>query len=561
MKAIMLFILRIRDNNELIIYQEIPLKIDRSVNIVDVKIYIYYMFLKVIDWCDHAIFSGDADSAFYLEKDNLDDNYFMTRYHLHLSASLTDDDMPLWIGEVKILRKGQEGDEKFQLRHGRLDYLDFTFCSLGQSLDYYNRLARLDKELRYNILSALRDIVIFPEMKDGFEDEEGLEASLYNFLEPEDDLFSLAPAMISGDYSNVIDSDVEFKFQMNKMKVPVKFSFNVPDHKYGDPEEQQARIHVITGNEDSGKDKFLSKLAKIAYAANYDRELLKNEGTLDPLNIGFARIVCLSYSPAIVFRVPALYVHEKEQIVLEIQKGVGRFIYCGNHELAKELDESLKSLTIDEDGRVWDHDAPPDEHTHFKTNEELTAEFIKAMEAIEQDLEKQDLLDDMFGFMKEVPGLQFITNVEFPRLRDEELQEFFQHLAGESQILLHATLHLILGVSPRSLVLFNAPETYLRPTLVGFLLRFTSHLLERQSATMIVATESTEILRETKSRNVTIFRKTGDAIEHSVPEIETYGETTEAITQYLNEIQQKNNSGSDTSHTDPETLKNFLHDS
>ena len=517
------------------------------------------MFLKVVEWCDHGIYSGDADAAFYLEKDNLDDNYFMTRYHLHLSASLTDDDMPLWIGEVKILRKGQRGDEKFQLKAGRLDYLDFTFCSLGQSLDYYDRLARLDKELRHKILSALRDIVVFPEMKESFEDEEGLEASLYHFIEPDDDLFSLAPAMISGDYSEISDANVAFKLQMTKMKQPVKVSFNVPDHKYGDPEEHRERIHVITGNDDSGKDKFLSKLAKIAFAPNYDRDLLRNEGTLEPVNIGFTRIICLSYSPTITFSVPALFVHEKEQIVLEIQKGVGRFVYCGNHDLAKELDESLKSLTIDEDGRVWDIEAPPDENTFFKSNEDLTAEFVRAMGAIEQDLEKQDLLDDMFGFMKEVPGLQFITNVEFPRLREEELVEFFQHLAGESQILLHSALHLILGVTPRSLVLFNAPETYLRPTLVTFMLKFTSHLLERQSATMIVATESTEILRETKSRNVTIFHKTGDAIEHLTPEIETYGETAEAITQYLNGIQQKNDSDSDTPHT--ETFENFLHDS
>jgi hypothetical protein len=208
------------------------------------------MFLKVIDWNDHAIFSGDADSAFYLEKDSLDDNYFMTRYHLHLSASLTDDDLPLWIGEVKILQKGQRGDEKFHLKAGRLDYLDFTFCSLGQSLDYYDRLARLDKELRHNILSALRDIVVFPEMKEGFENDEGLEASLYHFLEPDDDLFSLAPALIFGDYSEIADVDVDFKFQMNNMKQPVKFSFDVPDHKYGDPEEHQERIHVITGNDD-----------------------------------------------------------------------------------------------------------------------------------------------------------------------------------------------------------------------------------------------------------------------------------------------------------------------
>ncbi|HMG89555.1 MAG TPA: hypothetical protein VK589_05835 [Chryseolinea sp.] len=517
------------------------------------------MFLKVINWCDHAVLSKDAEPSFYLEKDNWDDNYYKTRYHLHLSSNLTDDGNALWIGEVKILRKGQRREDNFQLEPGKLDYLDFRFCSIGQSLDYYERLSRLDKDLRHKILSALRDIAIFPEFKKNFENEDGLEVSLYHFLEVDDDLFSLAPAMISGDYSNVADTDVAFKFQTEGMKEPVSFSFDLPEHKYGDPEEPQARINVITGKEDAGKDKFLSKLARLTFASNDDRDLLQGYGTLDPVNIVFTRIICLSYSPTITFRVPALFVHEKEQIVREMQKGVGRFIYCGNHDLEKELDESLKSFTIDTDGRVWEFDLAPDANIFLKTNEELTGEFVKAMETIEQDLLKQDLLDDLFSFMKIMPDLQFITKVEFPRLREHELAEFFEHLAGESQILLHAALQLILNVTPRSLVLFNAPETYLRPTLVALLLKYAAHLLEKQNASMVVATESLEVLRETQSRNVTIFRKVGDTIENSTPEIEMYGETTEAITVYLEGIHQKNNPHDDASHT--ETLENFLQDS
>jgi hypothetical protein len=515
------------------------------------------MFIKVINWCDHAILSKDAEPSFYLEKDNWDDNYYKTRYHLHLSANLTDDGNPLWIGEVKILRKGQRREDTFQLETGKLDYLDFRFCSIGESLDYYDRLARLDKDLRHKILSALRDIAIFPEFKRNFENEEGLEVSLYHFLEPDDDLFSLAPAMITGDYSSVTQSEVAFKFQIEGMKDPVAFSFELPEHKYGDPEVPQARIHVITGKEDSPKEKFLQKLAKQTFASNEDRDLLQNEGSLEPVDIGFTRIICLSYSPSITFRIPALFVHEKEQIVREMQKGVGRFIYCGNHDLEKELDESLKAFTIDTDGRVSESDLPADVNTFFKTNEVFTAEFVHAMETIEQDLVKQDLLDDLFVFMKEVHGLQFITKVEFPRLRDDELRDFFEHLAGESQILLHAVLHLILNVSPRSLVLFNAPETYLRPTLVSFLLKYAAHLLEKQNANMIMATESVEVLCETKSRNVTILRKVGDTVEHSIPEIETFGETTETITAYLDNVHKKNKSGDNAT---PETLENFLQD-
>lgn len=243
---------------------------------------------------------------------------------------------------------------------------------------------------------------------------------------------------------------------------------------------------------------------------------------------------------------------------MEIQRGEGRFVYCGNHDLARELEESLKSFNIDTDGRVWEFDIPTEESAFLKTNEELTLEFVRAMEAIEQDLTKQDLLDDVFGFMKGVPDLQFITNIEFPSLREHELAEFFEHLAGESQVLLHAVVHLILCITPKSLVLFNAPETYLRPTRVSFLMQCAKHLLDRQDSLMIVATESFEILRDTKSKDVTILRKEGDVIEISTPEIETYGESLETITALINGTQ-KNNSQDDPPQT--ETLENFIQDS
>jgi hypothetical protein len=382
-----------------------------------------------------------------------------------------------------------------------------------------------------------------------------MEVSLFHFLDRDDDLFSLAPAVIAGDYSEIHPADVAFKFQIEGVRSPVSFNFEVPDHKHGDPEEPATRIHAITGKEDSGKDKFLAQLARLTFASNDDRDRLQNEGSLDPFNIGFTKIICLSYSQTVTFKVPALYIHEKEQITREMKSGAGRFVYCGNHDLGRELEESLKVFNVDTDGRVWEHDI--EENAFFKTNEELTSEFVRAIEAIEWDLSKQDLLDEVFDFMKQIKDLQFITNIEFPRLREDELAEFFEHLAGESQILLHSVLNLIVSITPRSLVLFNSPETYLRPTRISFLMQCAKLLLERQNSIMIVATESPEILRETKSKYVTLFRKEGNVTEISTPEIEMYGESLEAITAFINGSQQ-NKPQRDTPHT--ETLGNFIKD-
>src|ERR1044072_1093818 len=99
------------------------------------------MLLSIIDWSGDAVLSKDVETSFYLERDNWDDNYYKTSYHLHLSGNHTDDGNPLWIGEVKILRKGQRRQDPFQLETGKRDYLDYRFCSLGQSLDYYEKLS------------------------------------------------------------------------------------------------------------------------------------------------------------------------------------------------------------------------------------------------------------------------------------------------------------------------------------------------------------------------------------------------------------------------------------
>jgi hypothetical protein len=519
------------------------------------------MFIKVINWCGHALLRKDNEAAFYLEKDNWDDNYYKTRYHLHLSPRLSDDGEPVWIGEVKILKKGQRPDENFQLEAGKLDFLDFRFCSIGQSLDYYNRIARLEKDARYEILSALRDVIIFPDFKNKFENEVGLTASLFHFLDDDDDIFTLAPAIISGDYTGLNDVDTTFTFQTEGMSTPMRFEFETPENKYGDLAELQTRVCVITGSQEAIRRKVLNKLARISFASNDDRDVVREEGTLEPGTIGFTKIICLSYRQDACFTIPAIYLHEKEQIVRDLSKGLGRFVHCGNHDLEKELEESLTLFNIDDtDGRVWEDDNTSFERQplFLKTNEDLTSEFVQAIEAIELDLAKQDLLDEIFAFMQEVPDLQFISNIDFKSLRENELQEFFEHLAGESQILFHCILNLILKITPRSLVLFDSPEASLRPTLVALLLKSIRHILYHENAVMIISTQSTTVLQETKRKNVNLLKIDGDSITVSEPEIETFGESPQTISAYLESLSPKKNSEGE--EPSKETFENFHHD-
>ena len=127
------------------------------------------MFIKVLPSSRNHDITDSGDADFYLKQDKWNDFLYETLYHLYLSGKHSKDGETIAIGEVKILKKGQTKEDVQQVKVGQLDNLDENFCSLGQSLDYYERLANIDKYLSDKLLHALRDVVIFPDYKNGFE--------------------------------------------------------------------------------------------------------------------------------------------------------------------------------------------------------------------------------------------------------------------------------------------------------------------------------------------------------------------------------------------------------
>ena len=471
------------------------------------------MFIKVINWCNHSILARDNEPIFYLEKDNWDDNYFKTRYHLHLSGKYTDNDKGLWIGEVKILRKGQRKEDTALLETGRLDFLGYRFCSVGQSLDYYEKISRLDEPLRYKILSALRDIIIYPEIKKDFENEEGMDASLFHFLNEEDNIFTLAPALISGDFKSLPPPNISFTFQCASLQEPVEFLFESPEYGYHESADETTRVSVLSLEGNSVSGEFLSRLAQITYASNEERDLLPDTGILVPTGTAFTKIVCISYSVLPVFRIPGIYIQSKEQIAREISQGIGRFIYCGIHDLTKEMEEAVTHYAIDTDGRVWENENPSVEPpgTSVKSTEELCAEFVKCMVLIEQNSDKQDILENVFGFLHEQDDLKFIAEITFPNLTEDELHAFFLTLPPGHQLLFHLLATCVLGISPRSLVLFHEPESGMPSAILPVLVKSLSHILERENAFMIVSTQLPDLFSDGIYKQVSTLNQNNDA--------------------------------------------------
>ena len=106
-------------------------------------------------------------TPFALEKDNWNDYSFQTQYHLYAQPREMESDDPEYLGPVKILRLNQTKSDGLQISEN-FEKLGPEFASVGDSLDYYQRLNLISSELRDSALVALRDVVYAPEIRPGF---------------------------------------------------------------------------------------------------------------------------------------------------------------------------------------------------------------------------------------------------------------------------------------------------------------------------------------------------------------------------------------------------------
>lgn len=495
------------------------------------------MFLKVIEWSNNKLPKHYQDSVFYLEEDNWNDWSYYTYFHLHLSSKYTEDGESMLIGGVKILKKGQEKYRNYLKKSDEFDNLDSDFCSLGQSLDYYDRLAHIDKQLQDQLLNSVNDIIFIPALSEEFKNEDAYNVSLMRFFDPNDDIFKLAPILISRDFDAFPNNiDLKFRFKTKEMSDFIEFDFNSPSYEdeSGFQEFLPNRITVIIGRNGSGKTTLLSKISRIVFASSSDRDYLKGVATIEPKGLGFPRIISISYSAFDAFQVPGIRLKEKEQISKDIQKGIGRYIYCGVRDITKELQKSIETIVPDENGLLKMEDILNDKHADnfLKPINSLKKEFIDALKTIFKDDEKSNLLLGVIQILSEESSLHFIRKI-YNRKQESELIKIFSELSTGHKFVLHSLANIIKHIENRSLILFDEPETHLHPPLLAVLMKSMRHVLNHKNSFMILSTHSPVVLQETLSKHVFIVRREGDLTQITHPEIQTFGENIGIITSHI----------------------------
>ena len=476
----------------------------------------------------------EKDVKFYLRQDNWNDHSFQTQYHLFLSGAHTLDGESISIGDVKVLKRGQQSTDSHMLDIGDLDALGPDFCSLGQSLDYYERLANIDPELRDYLFSALNDVVIRPILKEEFVNEDGWKTSVMRYIEKDDDIFLLPPMMINKDYQKLPSIDLSFKFSNESLTSPIEFNFDSPEYSYN--KNLPSRIIVLVGRNGSGKSTLLSKISRVAFASGADRQdkVLRKVGEFEPIGLGFPKIINISYSAFDSFQVPGIYIQEKEQIMKDMSNGQGRYIFCGIRDICKELDTSIEQIEKDKRGKLTKEEILKDRQsfTHLKPIELLLSE-VKFLIGTITKLKRLDILFSVFNILsKESSFYDLLKSISSENLTDS-LTEIFKNSSTGHKFVIHSTVNMIAHADKRSLVLFDEPETHLHPPLLAVLMSSIRFILDKLDAFSIVATHSPVVAQETLSRHVKIIRRRDDVTKVMSPEIQTFGENLASITSHV----------------------------
>ena len=461
-----------------------------------------------------------------LQQDDWNDHSFQTQYHLYVATS----EFIGLIGTVKILKRGQTKADPLQLKTGPLEPLGQEFVSLGQDLDYYERLASLPAGLRMEILESLRDALAYPDHMASFETEPGWKTSVLRYIEWES-FRRDAAVLLERDYDRVARLGLALSFQVSGWANPAVFKFEAPsDPLFWTPTAGLPdRIAVLVGRNGSGKSTLLYRLARILHASQKDRSSpeLRRLGEITPPGVGFTRVVNLAYSAFDEFQLPGLDYRERRQIADDLERGTGRYRYCGLRDIVQEIRRAegvgdIDGLPIQPDG------LDRQELVILKTSEQLAAEFGRTIRQILECGRR-----DLFGLVCRIlaSDSSFIDLGPDPAevIVADPITHFRRWSTGH-KIALHAAASLVAYTEAKAIVLIDEPESHLHPPLLAALMHAIRIILRKHDAFAIIATHSPVVAQETLARHISVVRRAGSETHILSPRIETYGESIGEIT-------------------------------
>lgn len=426
----------------------------------------------ILDFCDYSWWNDyslqSRCNLFYRNSDGSLDNF----------------------GELKVITNNSDNYSEGYHAEGFEDFhtilpksfteLDESYCSLGQSKDYYLWLKDRFKGKFRSILFALKDAALFSDIADSFERESYFRNSLIRHDKAERILREIRFELNGRERTEMYKFTYKFAPTFGNDEIPP-----IPiDFDFEDVSDIPNRICAIIGKNGVGKTQFISQLPKNLVEESED--FFESQIPL------FSKIIALSYSPFDTFKPGKAGVNVD-------------YIFC-----------SLR----DDSGEIGDD----------KSRAIKFGKTRRRIEELERVYDWVEILEEFLpeGFFEEAFQTDEKNNIV---VNVDQLNSARRNLSSGQRILLETVTNIVAHIRYDSLLLFDEPETHLHPNAIAQLMNTIYELVKRFESFCIVTTHSPIIIRELLSRNVFIFDRIEDSLAIRKIGMESFGANLSDITE------------------------------
>lgn len=387
---------------------------------------------------------------------------------------------PIKIGSVKIISNGDEKNT-FTKLDKEFTKLNNTFCSMGQSIEYYYTLKKILGNKFESVLYAIKDAAFFPEINDLFQSNEKFKNSVLRYDSVERILREAKYKLYEYDLTNLYKFQYIFKPLYSDNSIDLDFQF---DNK----KLLSNRIYALIGKNGTGKTQLITSLP-----VNISK---KQKDFFNPKIPLFSKVIAVSYSMFDQFEIPK-------------KTSSFNYVYCGLRQ--------KDNTEISEKGLVLRF------HSSWKK--------LKDQERIDQ---WRSILSNFLE--EEVLNLFVIPNKDFvPKKNNYEVDINGFHkakniLSSGQSIILYIVTEIIANIRLDSLLLFDEPETHLHPNAITQLMNTIYELVNEFESYCIIATHSPIIIQEVFSKNVYILERNENIQSIRKIGIESFGENISTLT-------------------------------
>lgn len=498
------------------------------------------MLFKLIDIHYQDARNVNPEGAdFLLEEDNWNDFGYRTLYHIHATSNLTQKGNE-YLGSIQIMKIGQTDNDYNLLRKCLGPNLLFSalpegFYSISFSVGLFRDLERLlDVEQRKEFKKTLRLITnTSDEWYSKVRHTNCFKTSLMRNASMDAYALRIGDEIMKSDLRSYDLREQSMIFTLPNSN-PIELNFTGSATMANDDGLLPSRLAVFIGDNGVGKSTILYRLVKILYAGVDEREkiLAESLGKVEPKDVGFSKLIMVSYSALDNFTLPGSSNSEVLSILQGFDNGFGRFTFCGLRNVRSEYEKFIDHEN-EKDGD-WLHKAIDTDHldnVDIKNISVLADEYATNISTIIQHENYTDNWNKLMKiFQRQSPIFENFKVAVHIMLSQERMKTQFIKQSTGIKFILHSLSTLVCKIEQNSILLFDEPENHLQPPLLSLLLRALRIMAEKYKSLILVATHSPVILQETFSDNVTIVSRAGDRYSFRHPEIETYGENIGAIT-------------------------------